>query len=159
MKIILVLMLFILTGCSEGNYNNMLSNNSEQIKVAIYPTGTLSESYYFVMNIDGELIVEKGTRTGNDIIQNSFIKNREELEKKNLSSSEVSKILNLANGISETDFNVANEIVYDCWEIQIVYQEKVIKQNYWSDTSPEVKNLVDEFIKISPIEVILHEWS
>ena len=158
-KIILLFILCILTGCSGGGSNNISMSSNEQIKVAIYPTGTLSESYCFVLNTDGELIVEKGTRQGDDITQNPFIKDSKETKKKKLSSSEISEIVDIANEIYKTNYRGINEMIDDSWEIQILYQKKVVRQDYWHNISPEVKEFIDEFIKISPIVVDLHGWS
>lgn len=158
-KIIWALILSILVGYSGGVSNNMSTSTDEQIKVAIYPTGTLSESYCFVLNTDGELIAEKGTRKGDDIIQDSFIKDVRETKKKKLLSFEVKKIIDVADEVFKNDCKTDDKMIKDSWEVQIFYNGKVIKQNYWHDISPQVKELVDEFINISPIDVDLHGWS
>ena len=138
-------------------------NANEQIKIAIYPTGMRSETYYFVLNADGGLIVEKGTRVADDITQSPFIIKDSVYdygtEQKQLSFSEISVIIDLASKVYEGDFNTEDRIIRDSWEVQILYKNKVIKQNYWVDIAPEVKELVDEFINVSPIEVNLREFA
>ena len=157
--IILAIMLGLFTSCSGG-----ISNvDNEQIRIAIYPSGGLSETYYFVLNTDGELIVEEGTRVGDDLTKNPFIikdgiydyKSTE----KQLSSSEINAIIDLANKAYESDFDESDVIVMDSWDVQILYKGKVIKQNYYYGISPQIKALVDEFIKISPIEVELRGFA
>ena len=158
-NIIYVLILCILTGCSKGVSDNMSTSSYEQIKCAIYPTGTFSESYCFILNTDGELIAEKGIREGDDIIQNPFIKDVEETKKKKLSFSEIEKIKDLADEIYKNDYSFVNQTISDDnWEIQIFYQQKVVRQDYWEGMS-EVKKLIDEIINISPVDVDLHGWS
>lgn len=162
-SIVLTLILSLFVGCS-GGVSNMELKDNEQIKIAIYPSsGGLSETYYFVLNADGELTVEEGTRVGDDMTQSPFIiKDRfyaYKSEKKQLSSSEIGVIADLANKVYECGFGISDELIHDSWDVQILYKGKVIKQNYWHEISPQVKELVDEFIKISPIKVDLREFS
>ena len=155
-SIILALMLGLFTSCSGG-----ISNvDNEQIRLALYPSsGGLSETYYFVLNTDGKLTAEEGTRVGDDMTQSPFIikdgiydyKSAE----KQLSSSEINVIIDLVNKAYESDFDESDVIVMDSWDVQILYKGKIIKQNYYLGNSPQVKELVDEFIKMSPIEVEL----
>lgn len=155
-SIILALMLGLFTSCSGG-----ISNvDNEQIRLALYPSsGGLSETYYFVLNTDGKLTAEEGTRVGDDMTQSPFIikdgiydyKSAE----KQLSSSEINVIIDLVNKTYESDFDESDVIVMDSWDVQILYKGKIIKQNYYLGNSPQVKELVDEFIKMSPIEVEL----
>ena len=161
-NIILALILSLFTGCSGGT-SSMESLINEQIKVAIYPTGGLSETYYFVLNAGGELTVEEGTRVGDDMTQGPFIIKDGiydyRSEKKQLLPSEISEIIDLASRAYESDSGVSDVVVDDSWDVQILYEGKIIKQNYWHDISPQVKELVDEFIKISPIEVDLRGFA
>lgn len=155
-SIILALMLGLFTSCSGG-----ISNvDNEQIRLALYPSsGGLSETYYFVLNTDGKLTAEEGTRVGDDMTQSPFIikdgiydyKSAE----KQLSSSEINVIIDLVDKAYESDFDESDVIVMDSWDVQILYKGKIIKQNYYLGNSPQVKELVDEFIKMSPIEVEL----
>ena len=155
-SIILALMLGLFTSCSGG-----ISNvDNEQIRLALYPSsGGLSETYYFVLNTDGKLTAEEGTRVGDDMTQSPFIikdgiydyKSAE----KQLSSSEINVIIDLVNKTYESDFDESDVIVMDSWDVQILYKGKIIKQNYYLGNSPQVKELVDEFIKMSPIELSL----
>ncbi len=158
-SIIIAIMLGLFTSCSGG-----ISNvDNEQIRIAIYPSGGLSETYYFVLNTDGELIVEEGTRVGDDLTQNPFITKDGIYDyksaEKQLSSSEINAIIDLANKAYESDFDESDVIVMDSWDVQILYKGKVIKQNYYYGISPQIKALVDEFIKISPIEVELRGFA
>ena len=154
-SIILALMLGLFTSCSGG-----ISNvDNEQIRIALYPSGGLSETYYFVLNTDGKLTAEEGTRVGDDMTQSPFIIKDGIYDyksaKKQLSSSEINVIIDLVNKAYESDFEESDVIVMDSWDVQILYKGKIIKQNYYLGNSPQVKELVDEFIKMSPIEVEL----
>ena len=155
MKIIIpAIILTLLGGCS------MTSQNYNQIKAAIYPSsGGLSKTYYFVFNKSGELLVEYGTRTGDDLNKNPFIiKNGNyeyASEKVKLKNSDTIKIIELANKIYQSDIKATNDIIFDGWNIQIIYGDKTIEQNYWDDSYPEFRELIDTFIKLSPIELDL----
>ena len=133
----------------------------EQIKIAIYPTGMRSETYYFVLNVDGELSVEEGTRVGDDITQNPFIikDSGYKSEKKQLTTSENDVIIDLVSKVYEGGFGISDIEIEDSWDIQILYKGKVVKQNYWHNVSPEVKEVVDKFINISPIKVELRGFA
>ena len=162
-SVLLTLLVSILMGCSLGGMD-VKTNNIEQIRIAIYPSsGGLSDTYYFVINSQNELLVEAGTRTGDDLSKTPFINNNGtygfKSDSKQLTSAEVNNIFDLANKIFECDFTTDNEMVEDSWYIQILYKGNVVKQNYWGEISSETKELIDEFIKLSPIEVDLHGWS
>ena len=131
-SIILALMLGLFTSCSGG-----ISNvDNEQSRLALYPSsGGLSETYYFVLNTDGKLTAEEGTRVGDDMTQSPFIikdgiydyKSAE----KQLSSSEINVIIDLVNKTYESDFEESDVIVMDSWDVQILYKGKIIQQNYY----------------------------
>jgi len=146
------------TGCSKEGFN-VDSKDTSQVIFAIFPTGTLSESYCFTVNADGELTIEKGTRNGRDIAESSFIEKCEASKHIQLAQSDINIIFDLVGKIYASDFDTGDAVLKDSWEVQILYKDKIIKQNYWGDSSPEMKELVDAFIIISPIEVDLHGWS
>jgi|GEM_PF-3214564 len=135
-------------------------NDILEIEVALYPTSAFSGTCYFVLNADGELTVEKGTRVGNDITQSPFIIKDDVFAyrngKKQLSSSEISTIIDLANKVYDNEFGISDMSIRDGWEAQILYKDKVVKQDYQDYT--QIKELVDEFINASPIEINFREW-
>ena len=137
---------------------------SARIKVAIFPSsGGRSETYLFELNTNGELVAEYGTRNEDDITQKTYIVKDSvyayKTEQKLLSSSNISKITDLANKVYEGKYSTNDVMVEDSWEVQMFYNGRVIKQDYWSNISPQLKELVDEVINVSPIDVDLHEWS
>jgi len=156
-NIVLIIILGLIAGCSGGSY--IESKDNKEIIIAIYPTGTTSETYYFSLNANSEFIAEKGTRVENDITHIPFFKYIDKSEKIFLSSSEFSNIIDLVNKAYECDLGINESIVDDSWDVQILYKNKIIKQNYWFDIPPQIKDLVDTFINVSPIEVDLHGWA
>ncbi len=161
--VLIIVILAILIGYSVS-ISNKKATPDEQIKIAIYPSsGGLSETYYFALTTDGQMLVKKGTRAGDDITKTSFIIENGvydyKYEKKQIASSKVSKIMGLINKVYEGSYDTSAEEILDSWCVQILYKEKIIKQDYWQNISPQVKTLIDEFIKMSPIEVDLHGWS
>ena len=89
----------------------MNSKAHEQIQVAIYQTGMFSETYYFVLDADGGLTIEKGTRVGDDITQNPFIIKDSsydyKTERKQLSGLEISTMIDLANKVYDGGFEIS----------------------------------------------------
>jgi len=129
-----------------------------------------------VLKNDGELLVKLETRIGDDISKNDFINKNGKYdyisETVSLSSEEIDEIFKLANKAFENyiDENAIIEgILNDSWDVQILYDGKIIKQHYKQfefpgmlikdDYIPLAKDLVDQFIFLSPIEVNLHGWS
>ena len=159
--IFFVVLFFIILSCFTIFHikNINVANDDNIVQVAIYPTGKLEETYYFLLNIDdATLFVENGTRNSNDITQYPFMKSVTLSKKKQLTSMDVTFILNLVNKINEKN-NIKHKVVKDSWDIQIYYKDKIIVQNCFIDTPHQISELLDKLIIISPIEVDLHGWS
>ncbi len=135
-----------------------------QIKVAIFPSsGGCSETYLFEFDSTGKLIAEHGTRNEERITPDTYILKDDiyahKTGEKLLSSSEFSKIVNLADAAYKETYDTPNSFVEDSWIIQIFYNGKIIKQDYWNGISPQVKEFSAKVIQASPIGVNLHGWS
>lgn len=148
--------------------------NNELIKIAVYPSsGGLSETYYFEIKSNGELLVEKGDRTGDDLTQNPFMERKNPYKDKNtiydfqskkirLTEPELKKIYILTSDIVNTFYaeNIPDVgVIFDSWSIQILYQGKTIVQDCFNEDVSQIQELVNELISVSPIEVDLHNFS
>ena len=112
-----------------------------------------SETDYFVLTEDGELIVERGDRQGNDFKIRPFMSNIYQTQKCTLSSEEVNHIIDLTDDVYKSQTNVNNEInCADNTEIQIMYEGSVIVEEDYN-ISPEIKELLVTIAKMSPIEI------
>lgn len=158
-KLIITIFLTLLVGCSYGGEIDTLSINDGVLGIAIYPTGGLDETYFFVLTENNELISIKGTRSSNEISSSTFISKEIKNKKKAIEEEEFEKLLKLATNIYETNDKSSEQIVLDSWIVEVFYKEKKYKHYYYIDITESVKLLVDEVINISPIEVDLHGWS
>ncbi len=162
-KVIITAIIALLVVCGVGavinSYKTDLSNSDILMRATIYPVGTGDETYCFTLNQSNELTVEKGTRRHIDefIKYNSYIKEIVASENITLSDSEASELINIAD--KTTDMTSGNKVSVDTWEVQLMYKGKVIKHDYDIDIPPELRELIDKFIEISPIEVDIHGWA
>ncbi len=158
-KAIISVIIVLLVVCSihvASNFN--ISNADMQIKLAIYPAGTTSESYCLTLYDNNKLIVEKGVRTTtDDITHEPFITKVEKRRGKMLSDSEVSEIISLADEAIQSDYNM--DYWDDSWHVQVIYKDKTIMHDCWHDVPPELEILMNKFVEISPIEIDMHGWA
>ena len=135
----IVIIIFIIIYIVINNLNENINNvePSDNIIIAIYPTGTDSETYYFDINVDTSDVEEKVV---------------------NLYQKDIVHILKLLKEIENNKDSLNYKIVYDSWDIAIYYNRKSYKINYYTDNA-YVKELINLLIDISPIHVDLHGWS
>lgn len=131
-------------------------NTPQEIELAIYPTAIAEESYYFKLTDNGELLVKKGERISDNLTNNPFIGVIDISDKKNISTNEVASIFFDVKNICDKRYS-QDSLMTDTWYIQILYNKKMVGQNY-PELSSDVKMLVDKFIEISPIHVNIHSW-
>lgn len=158
----IVIIIFIIIYIVINNLNENINNvePSDNIIIAIYPTGTDSETYYFDINVDGKLTAIFGTRKTDNIVSKNFISYTSDVEEKvvNLYQKDIVHILKLLKEIENNKDSLNYKIVYDSWDIAIYYNLKSYKINYYTDNA-YVKELINLLIDISPIHVDLHGWS
>lgn len=165
-SVLLTILISMLVGCS-GEGVNVKTNNTERIRIAIYPSsGGLSDTYYFVINSQNELLTETGTRICDDLSSNPFI-NKDGIysfqsESKQLTTEEANYIIDLAARVFEDDednVDKKDDVVLDGWNVSVLYCGKSIVHDYDDIDCPHIMDLVDECIELSPIEVDLHGWA
>lgn len=144
--------------------------NEETIKIAIYPTGVLSDTYYFEIKPNGKLLVETGVRTDDNLARTPFIQRENPYlyinanavydyrsEKSRIEKYKYKEIYNLVNQIYQSNIPNTGEII-DNWNIQILYKGDTVLQTVYCNI-PQVQWLVDELISVSPIEIYLRGLS
>ena len=99
----IVIIIFIIIYIVINNLNENINNvePSDNIIIAIYPTGTDSETYYFDINVDGKLTAIFGTRKTDNIVSKNFISYTSDVEEKvvNLYQKDIVHILKLLKEI------------------------------------------------------------
>lgn len=145
---------------------------NETIKIAIYPEGMYSESYYFELTPTGNILVEKGARTCDELTQSPFIQSENpykgkknmmfeyEKEKTHIAADITKKIYALVNDIYKEENIITFKSLTDGWDIQILYKGNLIKQNLDTEyTLPQINELVNVLELISPVEVDLRGFA
>lgn len=168
-KVFIIIGIFFLMICSSI-FAFMKFEDNERIKIAIYPSGVYNESYCFELTPTGKLLVEKGIRTGDELTQSHFIQSESpnkmniifeyQKESTRLNSGVTDRIYALLNEINEEPNLTFSNSIMDNWDIQVLYKGKLIKQNLEMEyTLPQINDLVNELISVSPIEIDLHGFA
>lgn len=146
-------------GCTKKQQNTLEKNT---IRIAIFPSsGGLSETYFFEIHPTGKCLVEFGTRYKNDLNITPFINKKYDYVSKNqeLSNSEQDYIVSLVSSLYNKGVNTYYELIYDSWDIQVLYQGKMLQYNCLLSNMTEIVNLVEKLKEISPVEIDLHVFS
>ena len=129
------------------------------MQMAIYPTGTSDESYYYVLDQAGTLKCTVGTRRNDNIKQRNFLKKVTTASEKQLTESHVKTLTDMAKEL-EIKGCAEKQTATDSWEVALLYNDKIYEMNYWNnENSEEFLNLVNKVIELSPIPVDLHGWA
>ena len=163
-RIVLIIgIIVVLFGALFGIHHvatNGDSDGDNVVKIAVYPTGTLSHTYLVKLNADnGRLSVECGTRNidmnGIDFSDKHFFMRELGLnyEKDNvkLSNDEVAEVINMLNAIYDDESCIYTGEVTDSWAITILYNNEMLKNNSFKK-SPELKELVNKLLDKTDIE-------
>lgn len=105
------------------------------MKIAIYPTSTSDETYYFVLDDNGILKCSVGIRHNDNIKRNNFIKKIKNTAMIKLTEQEVQSIMNMANELQASEYNSNKKMLVDTWNVALLYNNKVYEMNYWGDSS------------------------
>jgi hypothetical protein len=128
------------------------------MKLAIFPTGTIDETYYFVMK-NNLLICSVGTRYNDSINTKKFMKSINESKEIKLSDQNYKEILKLLNNIKDTSLNNEKQQILDSWHVLLLYDGKIYEEDYWQNESDAFKKIIEKIISLSPITIDLHGWS
>lgn len=149
----------LFTGCSTRNRN---LNYENKIKIVIYPSsGGLSNTYYFVLNINtGKMLITNGVRSRVDIdFSNKHFmmggrRFETEKEKVYLSEAEVNEIVNLLDLIYADETCINTGMVADSWGIAIYYNNAIVQNNSYYD-SDKLNKLINLLRDKTNIEIEL----
>ena len=157
-KFLLAMLLSVIMN-SVGISPGQQSDCNIQFKMAIYPSGSYNETYYFELEDNGMMTAEKGMRTSDDLSTEQYLRSKADFGKGELTVDDVLKIYRLADKVIENDFNDSDYMIKDDWIIQIYYRDETIEETYKSQVSKDIRILVNNFMEISPIDINLHGWS
>ncbi|MCL1913730.1 MAG: hypothetical protein FWG10_07630 [Eubacteriaceae bacterium] len=133
---------------------------NEIMRLAVFPTGTTAESYYFVLSQDGTLQCSMGIRSSSDITQLDFLSEIETSSQKELSSVDFQTLKDMANALEASGYNKEKEDWEDSWNAALLLNGKTYEIDCWSNEGAGLfMALIDRIIELSPIPVDLHGWS
>jgi len=130
------------------------------MRLAIFPTGTSEETYYFVLRQDGVLFCAIGSREGDEIVQPNFLRRMDSSIEMLLVASDFQCLIDLSDELEASCYNSLKHEWEDSWDVALLYNGKIYEMNYWhNDNSEAFTNLVNKIIELSPIPVDLHGWA
>lgn len=95
----------------------------------------------------------RGNRRITDDVEFSRIEEKDIVE---LSNKNYNKVLEIVNKIYDENIQTDSTECWDVWEINFLYKDKNIRQPRYMRTSPELLNLYNFHIELSPIEVDIY---
>lgn len=81
-KFLLAMLLSVIMN-SVGISPGQQSDCNIQFKMAIYPSGSYNETYYFELEDNGMMTAEKGMRTSDDLSTEQYLRSKAVSEKQN----------------------------------------------------------------------------
>jgi len=131
------------------------------IEMAIFPNGSTGSSYFIRIAEDGTISSRFGSRNEFRVrtLDEDFFREVHEQMEDAINDNEMQNLLTLAQelevagGISETG------ISFGSWEVVLKYNDIIYEMDYWDSDFEPLKRLVDEIIRLSPIQVYLRGWS
>jgi len=128
------------------------------LKLYIYPTDTMKETYVLDLNSNGLLSVSMGTRRNDDVKSDNFLEPLISKEKM-LDSSEILEVLKFQKDLEATEEFSKELILDDSWEVTICYNNKKYNFDIREHRDESIGILVRQLMKYSPINVDIHGWS
>jgi len=153
-----VILIISMIACSRRESNQ---TRSWVIEMAIFPTGSTGNSYFIQIDERGVIKISLGVRNELRItmLDEDFFSEVNEQKEGTLTENELQSLLALAQELEETGGILETDISLGSWELVLKYNGIIYTMDYWASDFEPLKRLVDEIIRLSPIQVELHEWS
>jgi len=140
-------------------FTQLKQDTNDIMKLAIYPTGTSDETYYFVLNQDGILKCSVGSRKNGNIKQRDYLIKKVDSSENLLDENDMQALIDIANQLEVSGFNEEKRIVKDSWDVAFLYKGKIYEMNLHMNNSEILQKLADKMIELSSIPVDLHDWA
>ena len=129
------------------------------MEVAIFPAGTGEESYYFIVNQNGELNCFKGARQIDEMDINRFYRRIDQQEEKQLSEAELQCLLDYAEILRASGYSYDRIGAEDSWHYTVLYNDTIYEMDRMDNEPELLRKVIEEIIRLSPIPVDLHGWA
>ena len=131
------------------------------IEMAIYPTGHSGDDYLIQIDENKLIRTRFGTRNESvvsELSEDFFSEVRNE-EESLLSIEELQVLLYLAQELEAAGGIMELDIAEGSWEVVLIYNGVMYGMDYWRSDFEVFRRLIDEIIRLSPIQIELHSWS
>jgi len=145
------------------NINEDTNENDAEdaiIEIAVFPSGTLNETYYFTLSTNSTLESYLGDRKNDDIKETPFLISTTAEKEKQLNEQEMQLVMNLVEQIESSDYTSKYSIEnwFDVWYVAMIYNGKVYEACHSTREFKLLSKLLDQIIELSPLEVDLREF-
>ena len=166
----------MLTACGDG-YSSITSNQNQDtsgtsetydvkennwiIEMTIYATGHTGSDYLIQIDENNKIRAGFGTRRewDIDILGEEFFYEIRVEEKDTLNETEMEGLLHLLQELETTEGIMELDIADGSWEVILIYNGIVYGMDYWTSDFEPLREVIDEILRLSPLEVELHGWS
>jgi len=127
-------------------------------KITIHPSGGSSGSYYFILYEDNTLYCSKGemrNHKAESIKSKMFLWFTYKSNEKKLTDQEAERLFVLAETIEKNGDDYPVKSPLDTWHVTLYYNQEIYETNYSAVTNDKLKELMNEIIALSAIEVYL----
>ena len=128
-------------------------NVSAVATLALYTHENRDRTYYFVLDDRANLICTYGTRNHEDIRLNNFMKRFQKNSRTKISEQEFENILLMLDNLDSTKDDYSQEQFFGGLWVGLIYNDYVYKAIYWQNDSELFKEIIDEFLRLTPIQV------
>ncbi len=152
-----IISLFLVFSCQNNQKpkEDMQTKKEIIFNCLIYPTGSLTDTYFIELSDDGTITTTFGTK---DTDKEDFVKIRE-TKTKVLSTSDINAFLNLKNEIVKMKEVKRGSVKKGGWEIIFKTNNKIYHFYYGDMNDNSLGEIIKKIKKMSPIKVDLHGWS
>ena len=140
-------------------FTQLKQDTNDIMKLAIYPTGTSDETYYFVLNQEGILKCSVGSRKNGNITQRDYLIKTVDSSETLLDEHDMQALIDIAKQLEVSDFNEEKRIIKDSWNVAFLCKGKIYEMNWHMNNSEILRKLADKIIELSSIPVDLHDWA
>ena len=153
---VVALFCLFLAACFDETQTNQ--EGDVLMRIAIYPS-VENETYLFEIRQDGTMQCQVGIRRNNDVDSSRFFKSIVEQKEVKLADEDLQKIIALANELKDSSPLPEVQLILDSWSIALSYEGTVYEADYWTNPSESFRELIEEVIRLSAIDVNLHAWA
>ena len=130
-------------------------NTNAVVRLAIYTHDNREKTYYFVLDDEEYLSCTFGIRNHEDIGQNDFIRISQATSKIRVSEEEFSYVMRLLNELEANKSSYVHDDFHGGLRVGLLFNDVLYEDIYWDIESELFERIVDEIVRLSPIQIDL----